>query len=78
MSKVCEVSGKKTMFGHKVSHSNIKTNRRFQPNLQKKRFFVPEENRWVELKVSTSALRTINKRGISSVLKEMKEKGVTI
>ena len=78
MSKVCEVSGKKTMFGHKVSHSNIKTNRRFQPNLQKKRFFIPEENRWVELKISTSALRTINKKGISSVLKEMKEKGIAV
>ncbi len=78
MSKVCEVSGKKTMFGHKVSHSNRKTNRRFQPNLQKKRFFVPEENRWVELKISTSAIRTINKKGISAVLKELKEKGVAI
>ena len=78
MSKVCEVSGKKTMFGHKVSHLNIKTNRRFQPNLQKKRFFITEENRWVELKVSTSALRTINKKGISAVVKEMKEKGVTV
>ncbi|MBS1656998.1 MAG: 50S ribosomal protein L28 [Bacteroidetes bacterium] len=78
MSKVCEVSGKKTMFGHKVSHSNRKTNRRFQPNLQKKRFFVPEENRWVELKISTSAIRTINKKGISTVLKEMKEKGAAV
>jgi len=78
MSKVCEVSGKKTMFGHKVSHSNHKTNRRFQPNLQKKKFFIPEENRWVELKVSTSALRTINKKGITSVVKEMKERGVIV
>lgn len=66
------------MFGHKVSHSNRKTNRRFQPNLQKKRFFVPEENRWVELKISTSAIRTINKKGISTVLKEMKEKGAAV
>lgn len=66
------------MFGHKVSHSNRKTNRRFQPNLQKKRFFVPEENRWVELKISTSAIRTINKKGISAVLKEMKEKGAAV
>jgi large subunit ribosomal protein L28 len=78
MSKVCEVSGKKTMFGHKVSHSNRKSNRRFQPNLQKKRFFIPEENRWVELKISTSAIRTINKKGISAVLKEMKEKGIAV
>lgn len=53
------------MSGHKVSHSNIKSNRRFMPNLQKKRFFIPEENRWIELKISTSAIRTINKKGIS-------------
>ena len=71
MSRVCDVTGKKFMSGHQVSHSNIKTNRKFQPNLQKKRFFIPEENRWVELKVSTSALRTINKNGISAVLRKM-------
>jgi len=58
------------MSGHTVSHSNIKTKRKFNPNLQKKRFFVPEENRWVDLKVSTSALRTINKNGIYAVLKK--------
>jgi large subunit ribosomal protein L28 len=78
MSKVCEVSGKKTMFGHTVSHSNRKSNRRFQPNLQKKRFFIPEENRWVELKISTSALRTINKNGITAVLKEARKKGMAV
>lgn len=78
MSKVCEVSGKKTMFGHKVSHSNRKSNRRFQPNLQKKRFFIPEEDRWVELKISTSALRTINKNGITAVLKEARKKGMAV
>ena len=75
MSKVCEVSGKKTMFGHKVSHSNIKTSRRFQPTLQKKRFFIPEENKWVTLKLSTKALKTISKYGISAVLKEAKANG---
>ena len=74
MSRVCDITGKKAMRGHKVSHSNIKTNRKFQPNLQKKRFFVPEENRWVELKVTTSALRTINKNGISSVLRDLAKK----
>ena len=78
MSKVCQVSGKKTMFGHKVSHSNIKTNRRFQPNLQKKRFFIPEENKWVDLKVSTSTLRTINKKGISAVLDDARKKGMIV
>jgi len=78
MSKVCEVSGKKTMFGHKVSHSNRKSNRRFQPNLHNKRFFIPEENKWIELKISTSALRTINKNGISSVLKKARAKGMHV
>jgi large subunit ribosomal protein L28 len=74
MSRICEVTGKKVMSGHKVSHSNIKTNRKFHPNLQKKRFFIPEENRWVEMKVSTSAIRTINKNGISAVLRDIKRK----
>jgi len=74
MSKVCQISGKKVMSGHKVSHSNIKTVRKFYPNLQKKRFFIPEENRWVELKVSMSSLRTINKNGITAVLKKSKVK----
>ena len=58
-----------------MSHSNIKTKRKFYPNLQTKRFYIPEEDKWVTLKVSTSALRTINKKGISAVLKEAKKKG---
>ena len=70
MPRVCDITGKKVMSGHTVSHSNIKTKRKINPNLQKKRFFVPEENRWVDLKVSTSALRTINKNGIYAVLKK--------
>ena len=61
--------------GNTVSHSNIKTKRRFYPNLQTKRFFIPEEDKWITLKVSTSALRTINKKGISVCLKEAREKG---
>jgi len=60
--------------GNKVSHSNNKTKRKFFPNLQEKRFFIPEENRWVKMKVSTSAIRTINKNGIAAVLKEMENK----
>ena len=71
MAKVCDITGKKAIVGHKVSHSNIKTKRRFYANLQKKKFFIPEENRWVELKVSTSAIRTINKKGISAVLRDL-------
>jgi large subunit ribosomal protein L28 len=74
MARVCQVTGKKALSGHKVSHSNIKTNRRFEPNLQKKRFFIPEEGKWITMRVSTSAVRTISKNGISSVLKEMEAK----
>ena len=75
MSRVCEITGKKMIVGNKVSHSNIKTKRRFYPNLQTKRFFIPEENKWITLKVSTSALRTIDKNGISACIKEARAKG---
>ena len=64
--------------GNLVSHSNIKTKRRFYPNLQTKRFFIPEEDKWITLKVSTSALRTIDKKGITACLKEAREKGFLI
>ncbi len=64
--------------GNKVSHSNIKTKRRFYPNLQTKRFYIPEEDKWITLKVSTSALRTINKNGISSCLKDARENGFLV
>lgn len=75
MSKVCEITGKKVAVGNKVSHSNHKTKRKFYVNLKVKRFFIPEENKWVTMKVSTSALRTINKKGITACIKEAKEKG---
>ena len=78
MSRICELTGKKMIVGNLVSHSNIKTKRRFYPNLQTKRFFIPEEDKWITLKVSTSALRTINKKGISACLKEAREKGFLI
>ena len=78
MSKVCQITGKKVMVGNNVSHSNKKTKRKFNPNLQTKKFFIPEENKWVTLKVSTSALRTINKKGISAVLKDAKSKGIKL
>ena len=71
MSKVCEVSGKRALRGNKVSHSNRKTKKVNQPNLQTKRFFVPSTGRWVKLKVSTSSMRDIDKRGIETVLREM-------
>jgi len=76
MSKVCEVTGKKAMFGNNVSFSVNKTRRRFDVNLSKKRFYLPEENRWVTLKVSAKGLKIINKRGITSVYKDMKAKGL--
>ncbi len=75
MSRICEITGKKAMVGNSVSHSNSKSKRRFNPNLQEKRFFIPEEKKWVTLKVSTSAIKIINRRGISACIKEAREKG---
>ncbi|MGS2762332.1 50S ribosomal protein L28 [Sinomicrobium sp. M5D2P9] len=75
MSRVCELTGKKAMVGNNVSHAMNRTKRKFNVNLTKKRFYIPEEDRWITLKVSTSALKTINKKGISAVLKEAKAKG---
>jgi large subunit ribosomal protein L28 len=76
MSKVCEITGKKAMSGNNVSFSINKTRRRFDVNLTKKRFYIPEEDRWITLRVSTRALKSINKKGISAVLKEAREKGI--
>lgn len=73
MAKVCEVTGKKPMSGHKVSHANNKTNRKFLPNLQNKRIWVPSEGKFITLKVTTSGLRTIDKLGIEQVLRNMKK-----
>jgi large subunit ribosomal protein L28 len=78
MARVCQVTGKKPMTGHHVSHSNIKTKRRFLPNLQTKRFFLAEEDKWVTLKLSAEAIRTINKNGLYSVVKELRTQGVQI
>ena len=76
MSRECQLTGKKPMVGNKVSHSNMKTKRRFLPNLQKKNFFIPETGQWVKLNVSTAALRTIDKLGIYDYLKRLKAEGV--
>ncbi len=75
MSRVCQITGKAVIGGNKVSHSNIKTKRKFYPNLQTKKFYIPEEDRYIRLKVSTEAIRTISKNGISAVLKKSREKG---
>ena len=78
MARVCMVTGKKPMVGHSVSHSNIKTKRRFLPNLQTKRFFFAEEDRWITMKVSADAIRTINKNGLATVVKELRAQGTKI
>tara|TARA_B100000989_G_scaffold205174_1_gene155339 strand:- start:166 stop:405 length:240 start_codon:yes stop_codon:yes gene_type:complete len=75
MSKVCEISGKRVMFGNNVSRALNRTKRRFDANIIKKRFFIPEEGKWVMLTVSTATLKTINRKGISAVLKEARAKG---
>ena len=78
MSRVCQITGKVPVSGNSVSHSNIKTKRRFLPNLQTKRFFLAEEDKWITLKVSTEGLRTINKNGLLSVVKELRANGEKI
>jgi large subunit ribosomal protein L28 len=78
MARVCQLTGKKPITGNKVSHSNIKTKRRFLPNLQTKRYFLAEEDKWVTLKLSTEGIRTIAKNGLHSVIKELRQNGVKI
>jgi large subunit ribosomal protein L28 len=75
MSRICQVTGKKVMIGNNVSHSKRRTKRKFLPNIFNKKYFLPEENRWITLKVSASGIRLITKKGLSTVLKEAKEKG---
>ncbi|HMR84704.1 MAG TPA: 50S ribosomal protein L28 [Niabella sp.] len=78
MARVCQVTGKRPIGGNKVSHSNIKTKRRFLPNLQKKKFYLVEEDKWITLKLSADAIRTINKNGLYSVVKELRAQGEKI
>ncbi|MDP2029611.1 MAG: 50S ribosomal protein L28 [Thiobacillus sp.] len=78
MARVCVVTGKKPMVGNNVSHANNRTKRRFLPNLQYHRFWVEAENRWVRLRLSTAALRTIDKNGIESVLADLRANGVSV
>lgn len=75
MAKVCDITGKRSRIGNSVSHANNKTKKWFHLNLQEKRLYIPEKDRWVKLKVSTSILRTIRKNGIHSVLKKARKKG---
>ena len=78
MARVCQVSGKAVQSGNNVSHANNRTRRRWLPNLHERRFWVPSENRWVKLRVSTHALRPIDKNGIESVLAELRARGEKI
>ncbi len=75
MARVCQVTGKAPMSGNNISHANNKTKRRFLPNLQRRRFWVETENRWVSLRLTNAALRTIDKNGIDAVLTEMRARG---
>ena len=78
MSRICELTGKKSMVGNNVSKSLNRTKRKFNANLLKKRFYIPEEDKWIRLKVTASVLKTINRKGISAVLKEARAKGKSI
>ncbi len=75
MARVCQVTGKRPITGNTVSHSNIKTKRRFLPNLQSKRYFLAEENKWITLKLTANGIRTINKKGLYTVVKELRAQG---
>jgi len=75
MARVCQVTGKTPIGGNYVSHSNIKTKRRFLPNLQTKKFFLAEENKWITMKLSADGIRTINKKGLYTVVKELRAQG---
>ena len=78
MARVCQITGKRPQVGNNVSHANNKTKRRFLPNLQKKRYFLAEENKWITLKLSSEAIRTINKNGLFTVIKKMRANGAKI
>lgn len=78
MARRDQLTGKGPMSGNHVSHANNKVKRRFNVNLQKKRFYIPEEDRWVTLRVTANTIKTINKKGISAVLKEARAKGIKV
>ena len=75
MYRICQITGKRSMSGNNVSHSNAKTKRIFDVNLLEKKFYLAEEDRWITLRVSANGLRTINKKGLSQALKDAKAKG---
>lgn len=75
MAKICDISGKKTQSGHHVSHAHNKVKRKFYPNLHRKKFFLAKHNAWLGLRVCTSVMRTINKKGVVPVLKKAYKAG---
>jgi large subunit ribosomal protein L28 len=78
MAKTCQVTGKKVMVGNNVSHSKRRTKRKFYPNLFEKRYYLPEEKRWISLRISAAGIRLISKKGLTTALKEAKEKGYIV
>ncbi|MFV0259056.1 MAG: 50S ribosomal protein L28 [Acidimicrobiales bacterium] len=78
MSKICQVTGRKPSFGNSISHSHRVTKRRWNPNIQRQRFWLPSEKRWVTLTVSAKGIKTINKKGIESVVADMRRRGVKV
>ncbi len=78
MSKICQLTGKRPITGNNVSHSKRRTKRRFLPNLQKKRFYIPETDKWITLKVTAKAIRSINKVGVSAYILKCQQKGTTL
>jgi large subunit ribosomal protein L28 len=78
MSRICQVTGKKAVIGNNVSHSKRRTKRKFYPNLFNKKYYLPEEKRWISLRISASGIRLINKKGLTAALKEAREKGYIV
>ena len=78
MANICQITGKKVMVGNNVSHSKKRTRRKFYPNLVEKRYYLPDEKRWISLKVSAAGIRTISKKGLANALRDAKEKGYIV
>jgi len=78
MANICQITGKKVMVGNNVSHSKKRTKRKFYPNLIEKRYYLPDEKRWISLKVSAAGIRTISKKGLANALRDAKEKGYIV
>lgn len=78
MANICQITGKKVMAGNNVAHSKKRTRRKFYPNLVEKRYYLPDEKRWISLKVSAAGIRTISKKGLANALRDAKEKGYIV